>query len=307
MKKLTLICLAVALAMPLALRAGDDMASVPADLKAPANASTTLAASSKFGMFDWLDKRSSYGQGVYPEPFLVDDTDLEVNEARLDWQYSKSGGTDHSNLLTGEVEKGFGQLTLEVEAPLQIDNAGDGSKSAVNFGNVDVGARMPFADYVAPSGNWDTTFGVAMEIGIPTGSAIAETTEVVPKLFNDLRIGDHFTLQSIFGYSTFVGAHDGVGGQQTFEYGFVAGYTITHEQIAIPGLMQLIPMFELNGAKSLNFTFANGLTADAGFRANLKPIGNIQPRLGAAYVFPLDATARDDQHWGVVTSLVFEY
>ena len=307
MKKLTMITLTLVLAMPLALHAGDDTTSTPAGLKPPAANSNTLAASSKFGMFDWLDKRSSYGQGSYPEPFLVDDTDLEVNEARLDWQYTNSGGTTHSNLLTGEVEKGFGQLTLEVEAPLQIDNAGDGSKSAVNFGNIDVGARMPFADYVAPSGKWDTTFGVAMEVGIPTGSEIARTTEVVPKLFNDLRIGDHFTLQSIFGYSTFIGEANGVGGQETFEYGFVAGYTITHEQIAIPGIMQLIPMFELSGEKAVNLALNNGLTADFGFRANLNPIGNVQPRLGTAFILPLDGTARQDEHWGVVTSLVFEY
>jgi hypothetical protein len=71
--------------------------------------------------------------------------------------------------------------------------------------------------------------------------------------------------------------------------------------------MQVIPMFELSGEKELNNSLSNGLTADAGIRANLKPIGGIQPRLGAAYVFPLDATAREDMHWGVVTSLVFEY
>jgi len=307
MNKLTLICLGILFALPLAVKAGDDVSSAPAGLKPPATSPQTLSANSQFGLFDWLDKRSSYGQGAYPEPFLIDDTDLEVNEARLDWNYSNSGGTAHSNVLTGEVEKGFGQLTLEVEAPLEIDNAGDGSKSAVNFSNIDVGARMPFADYVAPSGKWDTTFGTAIEIGIPTGSAIARTTEVVPKLFNDLRIGDHFTLQSIFGYSTFVGKMDGVGGQQTFEYGFVAGYTITREQLTIPGIMQFIPIFELSGEKSLNLTFSNGVTADVGFRANLNPIGDVQPRLGAAYVFPLDGTAREDQHYGVITSLVFEY
>jgi hypothetical protein len=39
----------------------------------------------RYGLFGLLDHRSSYGQGVFPEPFLVDDSDLEVNEARLDW------------------------------------------------------------------------------------------------------------------------------------------------------------------------------------------------------------------------------
>ena len=39
----------------------------------------------RYGLFGLLDHRSSYGEGVLPEPFLVDDSDLEVGEGRLDW------------------------------------------------------------------------------------------------------------------------------------------------------------------------------------------------------------------------------
>ena len=77
----------------------------------------------------------------------------------------------------------------------------------------------------------------------------------------------------------------------------------------LPGVLQLIPIFELTGAKTLNNGLANqdNLIADAGFRINLRPIGTIQPRLGIAVIFPVDETARQDTHWGIVTSLVFEY
>jgi hypothetical protein len=148
-----------------------------------------------------------------------------------------------------------------------------------------------------------------MEVGVPVGSIIARNTEVVPKIFNDLRVGDHYTLQSILGYSTLIGDSQADGGVQTFEYGFVFGYTITHEQLAIPGLLQFIPVFELSGGTQTNRADHgdNSLLANAGFRANLKAIGPVQPRLGIGYVFPVDYGAHRDVHWGIATSLVFEY
>jgi hypothetical protein len=271
---------------------------------ATGGASITASASQRYGLFDVLEHGSSYGQGVFPEPFLVDDSDLEVNEARLDWLRTASG-SDHSDLLTGEVEKGFGQLTLEVEAPVEWDRTGD-VRSGGNWDNIDLGARLPLFEYVGKKDFFDTTFGVAIEVGIPTQSIISKNTEVVPKIFNDTRLGN-FTLQTIIGYSTFIGADGNGGGAQTLEYGFVGGYTIDHSVLPIPGVMQLIPMFELSGAKETNMDRSNGITADVGIRVNTNAIGPVQPRLGAAFVFPANAVARQDEHWGVVTSLVFEY
>src|ERR1700677_2431634 len=46
---------------------------------------TPPTVDTRYGIWDALDKRSVYGQGVFPEPFLVDDSDGEVNEGRLDW------------------------------------------------------------------------------------------------------------------------------------------------------------------------------------------------------------------------------
>jgi hypothetical protein len=268
-------------------------------------ASSTTETSTRYGLFGWLDHRSSYGQGVYPEPFLIDDSDLETNEARLDWLHTSRNDT-HSELVTAEVEKGFGLLTLEVEVPYERDV--DAGSVTEGFANIDVGARYPIYQYVSSNGFIDSTFGTAIEVGIPTNSSISKNTEVVPKIFNDLKIGDHFTLQSIFGYSTLIGPGED-GGLQTFEYGFVLGYTIQHDELPIPGLQQFIPMIELSGETALNHEDhgESSLTADVGFRANLKTIGRVQPRLGVAFVLPIDRTARNDVHWGVVTSLVFEY
>jgi hypothetical protein len=91
-----------------------------------------------------------------------------------------------------------------------------------------------------------TTFGAAMEVGTPVNSSVSKNTEAVPKIFNDLRLGDRFTLQSIVGYSTLFGG-EAEGGLQTFEYGFVFGYTIPHKELPLPGVQQFIPVFELKG------------------------------------------------------------
>ena len=74
-------------------------------------------------------------------------------------------------------------------------------------------------------------------------------------------------------------------------------------------MQQFIPMFELTGETAMN-NDGSGQTSfvgDACFRANLKTIGAVQPRLGLGFVFPINNNARTDVHWGIVTSLVFEY
>ncbi len=172
----------------------------------------------------------------------------------------------------------------------------------------DLGARYPFFQYVSRTGYFDTTFGGAMEVGIPASSAISVNPEFVPKLFNDTKIGDHFTLQSILGYSTLTGG-GADGGLETFEYGLTFGYFIEHKELALPGVRRLIPMFELVGETPLNHDQSgqNSLLGNACFRLSLNPIGQVQPRLGMGFIFPLNNNARTNVHSGVVVSLVFEY
>ena len=275
---------------------------------APIVSSQTVAAPSdtRYGLFGLLDHRSGYGQGVFPEPFLVDDSDLEVNEARLDWLFTKAHHENDSQ-VTMEVEKGFGPVTLEIEAPYEVENTSHPSHTADGFDNIDLGARCPFYQYVSEDKFIDTTFGVGIEVGIPTQSTFSKDTEIVPKLFNDLKI-EQFTLQSIMGYSSLHGPGED-GGSESFEYGFDFGYTIPHEQLPIPHVLQLIPVFELIGETALNKEDRglNSLMGNAAVRVNFKTIGRVQPRLGVGYVFPIDNGARQDINWGFITSLVFEY
>jgi len=265
----------------------------------------------RYGLFDWLDHRSVYSQDAFPEPFLVDDSALETNEARLDWWHTQANHS-RSDVVTAEIEKGFGLLTLEVEVPFEYDTTYNSSakrnQNANGFDNIDLGARYPVSQFVSDHKFFDTTFGIAIEVGIPTRSSLSKDAEVVPKIFNDLKLGDHFTLQSIFGYAKLFGS-DADGGLATFEYGFVFGYTISHEQLPLPRVLQFIPVFELIGTTELNKENSghNNLVGNAGFRVNLKTIGQIQPRLGLGYVFPIDNGGREEMHWGVITSLVFEY
>lgn len=266
----------------------------------------TASSNTRYGLFGSLDHRSSYGDEVYPEPFLVDDSNLEQNEVRLNWLrlYQKD---QYDDLLTAEVEKGFGNLTLEIEVHYERDNLSGGGLTQ-GFDNVDLGARYPFYEFVSANGKFDTTIGGAVEVGIPTFSPVSKNAEFVPELFDDLRVGDHFTVQSLFGYSSLYGNGD-EGGLETFEYGFTVGYTIDHQNIPIPGLLQLVPVVELSGADQLNKGHAghDELLADAGFRFNMKPIGGVSPRLGIVWVFPGNNGASEDTRGGLYTSLVFEY
>jgi hypothetical protein len=269
-----------------------------------ADDSSTTTLDTRYGLFNLFDHRSSYGQGQFPEPFLVDDSDLETREFRLDWLHTASG-SDHTDVIHPEIEYGVGLTTFELEVPYERDVTG--GMVTKGFDNVNVGARHPFYQFVSQSGLWDTTFGVAMELGIPTGSDISRNTELVPKIFNDTKIGN-FTLQSVLGYSMLFGPGE-EGGVDTFEYGFVFGYNIPREILPVPGVDRFIPVAELSGETQVNKADAghNSLTADVGLRVNLKSIGRIQPRPGVVFVFPVDNGAREEKHWGIMTSLVFEF
>ena len=262
-------------------------------------------AVTRYGLFNGLDHRSYYSQGDFPEPFLVDDSGLEINEARLDWVHTKAGH-QHADTVTAEVEKGFGNLTLEIEVPYERNY--DAGAVSQGIGNIDLGARYPFYEYVSRSAFFDTTFGGAIEVGIPASSTISINPEFVPKVFNDTKIGNHFTAQSIFGWSTLTGGGE-EGGLQTFESGITLGWAIQHSELPLPGVQQLIPMFELVGETPMNKDDSGNtsLLGNACFRVNLKAIGGVQPRLGFGYLFPINNNERANVHSGIVTSLVFEY
>lgn len=272
---------------------------------APAASDPAGGADTRYGLFNGLDHRSWYNQGNFPEPFLVDDSGLEINEIRLDWLHTRAND-QQNDVASVEVEKGFGLLTVELKVPYERDaSAGEVSQG---MGNIEVGARHPFYQFVSATGFFDTTLGAAMEVGIPVNSAVSKNTELVPKVFNDLRMGENFTLQSLFGYSTLLGG-GADGGLQTFEYGFVFGYSIDHRRLPLPGVQQFIPMFELKGETQINHDDAgrNSVLGNAAVRVNLNTIGRVQPRLGLGFVFPMNSNARADVHWGIFTSLVFEY
>lgn len=262
---------------------------------------------SRYGWLNLLDHRSAYGQDAFPEPFLVDDSALETDEVRLDWFHSSGPGQNADNFKS-EIEKGFGLLTLELEVPYELNRDTVAGQTIQGVGNIDLGARHPVYQFVSANRLIDTTFGVALEVGIPTNSSVSKNTELVPKIFNDLKIGRHFTLQSIIGYSMLYGGGED-GGLNTFEYGFVFGYAIPHKELPIPGVLQLTPVLELKGETQLNKTEAghNSLIGDAAIRLNLKAIGAIQPRIGVGVAFPIDNGGREDMRWGIITSLVFEY
>jgi hypothetical protein len=269
-----------------------------------ADGSTTNANDTSYGLFNALDHRSSYGQFFFPEPFLVDDSDLEPGEFRLDWLHTRHG-SDYTDVVHPEIEYAFGLMTMELEAPYERDVSGGAVTKG--FDNVDVGARYPFYQFVSGSQFFDTTFGLGVELGIPTTSDVSHNTELVPKVFSDTRIGN-FTAQAILGYSMLYGPGDD-GGVNTFEYGFVFGYVFPHDAFPLPGVDRLIPVAELSGETQLNKSDAghNSLTADIGLRVNCKSIGRIQPRPGVVFVFPVDSGSREETHWGIMTSLVFEF
>ena len=258
-----------------------------------------------YGFLNWLDPRSAYNQEFFPQPLLVDDTSLEDGEVEFSYLHTKAND-QHSDTVAAEVQKSIGMLTFEVGVPYEREVDSDDSSKGI--GNINFEARYPLYQCVSASGFYDTTLGAAMEVGIPVNSAVSKNAELDPEIFNDLKLGKHFSIQTVLGYDTLFGGGD-EGGLQSFEYGFAFGYTMPHRELPLPGVQQLTPLFELTGETGLNKDESgqNSLLGSAGFRLDLKPIGEVQPSLGLGYVFPIDPGARQEVHWGIATSLVLEF
>lgn len=291
-------CLLLAVVMISAAKA-DNPAGLP-------GADSLAAPPARFGLFDWLDHRSAYYAEFSPQPLLVDDTGLESDgELEFSSLSTQAGGQRADSYAVG-VQKSFGLLTLELSVPYQKMSDADDNSEGV--GSISLAARYPLYQFVSGKKFFDTTFGVALEAGLPANSPVSQNAELTPKIFNDLKLGEHFSLQTILGYSTLLGGGD-KGDLQTFEYGFDFACALPHRKLPLPGVEQFTPMLEVSGETELNHAAAgqNSLLGCIGFRVNFKPLGDVQPSLGLGYVFPIDVGAHTEVRWGIATSLTFDF
>ena len=261
---------------------------------------------SRFGVFDALDHRSGYYTDAFPEPLLIDETGPEP-EGELEFSYLHTeANAQQSDLYNVQVEKSLGVVTFELGVPYQ--QVTDDGETFDGTPFVEVGARSPLYQFVSDNGVFDSTFGVNMEASIPVNSALDINTELEPGVFDDLKLGNHFTVQTLLDYSVLLGGGDN-GGEQEFEYGLVFAYAVSRKDLPIPGVQAIYPLFEISGELGLNQDESgqNSVLGDAGIRLNLKPIAGLEPHIGLGYVFPMNNIARQEVHWGLIASFIVEF
>ena len=210
----------------------------------------------------------------------------------------------------------FGALTVELELPYQrnfereTDEDGETETNLEQgLSRVELGFRYPFLQYVSPDAVFDYTLVGAFEVAVPTNLHFSKDFELSPRLYNLLRIGDHFSVQLSVGSETMIGPDR--GGTSTLIYGAAFGYNIPHDDLPIPGVLTTIPILEVSGEHVLDGEsegpFPTAHFGSAGVRFNMESFWIAQPRIGLAYVFPLDAGAREEMHWGIIASCIFEF
>jgi hypothetical protein len=270
------------------------------------------APNQNYGLFNLLDHRSRYGQFWFPEPLRAPEMDVD-REFRVDWFHSEKKGLQ-SDEVRAEIEYNFGLLTVEMEVPYVrdhesgINDAGHAfTQTEDGLSSIELAARYPIFQYVSPKEFFDYTLVAALEVAVPTHTRVSHDTEIVPQLFQLMRFGEHVSLQTSVGYSALIGGN--AGGTNTLEYSAVVGYSFEQDDLKLPWINRVVPIFELTGERGLSGedTGVNRLFGTAGLRLNLDSIGPAQPRLGIGYVFPIDQGARDEMRWGIITSVVFEF
>jgi hypothetical protein len=286
----------------------------PADAQ-PVAAAADSASADRYGPFNLLDHRSTYGKYWFPEPLRTGEIDVD-NEIRVDYFHAERRGKQEDE-VEFELEKSFGLVTVEIATAYESererefdDTTGTTERtSEEGIGNIEIAARFPFFQYVSDDRRFDTTFVFDMELALPSGSDISRDTELVPQLANLTRLGDHVAIQTSAGYSMLVGPEE--GGLNTLEYAAVFGYELTRNELRLPGVLSVWPLFELEGEVPLNHDERghNELSGTLGFRVNFDTIKGspLQPRIGLGYTFPIDSGARDEFDWGIVTSVILEY
>jgi hypothetical protein len=270
---------------------------------------TQPASDSHYGPFGWLDHRSVLGTGFFPEPFLVDEGDVD-RELAFTWEHDE-GHSSTSDALSGEIEWAFGVNTIEIEVPYEYNSfpgpvAGGPVQTESGFDGIEFAIRRPIWQWVSADNNIENSIVGGFEVAFPPGGSVARDWELVPQFFDLLRVGEHFGLQIHVGYSTLTGP-DPVN-QETLEYSADFSYSLDRSVIPLPkGLDEIDAMFELAGERGLNNgDLSNHLEGVLGARFNLTSIGDFSPRLGIGWVLPIDKQARGDFDWGIVTSLVFD-
>jgi len=274
---------------------------------APAGKTISVSA---FGL---LNERSKYFQDWFPEPFRVEDTAVD-NELKFDWEHDE-GKQSRADQITAEIQKSVGIVTFEIQAPYVIstgpdhDDTEDAShiQRTEGFGDIELAARVPIHQFVSSTGFFDNSVGLNVEVGMPTNTRFGKNTEIGPGIFDDLAIGEHFSLQALFSLASLVGPTR--GGRDSFEYGLAFGYVIEDEEVRLPRIERLIPSVELVGETTLDGANIghNALTGTVGLRFEFKPIGRLQPQFGIGYVFPVDKGGSEEIRWGVITGLVVEF
>jgi len=263
------------------------------------------AADDHYGPFGLLDHRSKYNTGWFPEPLLTDEMDGD-QEVRLNYRHFEQPGTQVTE-VSAEVEKNFGNLTIELELPYEREATHEDGEREVEegIGPFEISARHPFAQYVSPSGAVDLTVGARVELAIATQTDISKDNEIVFGLYQTLGLGEHFNIQASIGSSTIFGPGED-GGSNALEYAVVLGYNLDIDTAVVS---RITPIVELDAETGMNHGLG-GNTSVLGVVGGVftfAPNSLGQPKLGIGYIFPINDDARDEFDWGVTTSLIFEF
>jgi hypothetical protein len=273
----------------------------------PAATNALTAQSDSFGLFGWLDHRSAYNhEESFPQPLLVDDTSIEEGEIELSYLHTAAGQHQRTDIATAEVQKSFGVFTFELGLPYENFSSSDGT--AKGIGDIELNARTPFYQYVSAKGGFDNTLGLGLDIGLPVNSQVSKYAELEPTLFDDIKLGQHLTLQTVLGYDTLIGGGED-SGSADFDYGLVLAYTVRPADFRLPGIKRITPMLEASGELGLNKDESgqNNLLGDAGVRLDFRPIGEAETSIALGYIFPLTSATHNEVHWGLAANFTIEF
>ena len=279
--------------------------------KAP-GAQTSTQPPEKY-LFGLINRRSSDGQDFFPDPFLGPEFDRET-QIEFDYAHGETRN-QQANEAGAQLEWNFiGQFTLagefgydsEHEKNARSGRDGNGAEqvNARGFENVDLAVFHPIFRAVSEEEAFDYSAVLRLDVGIPTRTAVSGTdVQLTPYLGQLLRVGEHVSVEAWTGPQFTIAPHP----VDQFIYGASFGYKIAHNQVALPLTKSVTPLFEIDGQTPFSSHGQDALFGVAGGAWQFAAFGELHPRVGFGYQFPLDRGAREQLHWGIIAQVFLDF
>lgn len=258
--------------------------------------------------FNLLDHSSRYGKDFFHDPLFGPEFDRE-RQIEADYFHGEGDGQRDDSIYGAFQWNVIGQLMVAGQVTWRNEKVNVGMNSSARstahgLDSVDLAVYHPVVQFVSADGTIDYTALGRLDIGLPTRTRVSGGDVLLsPTLGQLLRLGDHWSIQAWTGPQITIAPRQ----HNSLIYGTSIGYVLPHEQLPLPAVDRLIPIIELDGQAPFSTGSQDLFYGAIGFCINFDEVGHATPKFQFGCQFPLDAGARRQEQWAILSEVLVEF